>query len=68
MAAAGLPANAVMVEIGLHNEDQVEIVRGLSEGQEVLLPEIRRPLNNTTTTRQGAGMGVPIPGAGGIRR
>lgn len=59
--ARQLPENAVPVEIGLHNENQVEILKGLAEGQEVQLPVIKRPLNSQTAT-PGAGGGLPIPG------
>lgn len=64
-AAAGqreMPENAVPVEIGMHNENLVEIVRGLEAGQEVLLPEIKRPINNSGAAVPR--MGVPIPAGG----
>ncbi|MCR4441706.1 MAG: HlyD family efflux transporter periplasmic adaptor subunit [Peptococcaceae bacterium] len=54
-----LPENAVPVEIGLHNENMVEIVRGLEAGQEVLLPGAARTSNNSTGVPR---MGVPVPG------
>ncbi len=54
-----MPENAVPVEIGLHNENMVEIIRGLEAGQEVLLPEVKRPMNSSATAPR---MGVPLPG------
>jgi len=62
-----LPENAVPVEIGLHNESMVEIVRGLEAGQEVLLPGAARSSNSGTNTTAVPRMGVPVPGAGVAR-
>lgn len=62
MAAAALQGagNRVAVEVGLHNEDFIEILSGLQEGQEVVVP---------TTAAGGAGQnafGAGGFGAGGI--
>ena len=60
-------ANAVMreVELGINNESYVEIVSGLSEGEEVVLPP--RALGQNSTNRQtgGSQMGGAMPFMGG---
>jgi HlyD family secretion protein len=53
------------VQVGLYNEDNIEIISGLSEGDSVLLPEIKISIPNTKTSVTG--MGMPFQGSGQIR-
>jgi hypothetical protein len=53
------------VQVGLYNEDNIEIISGLSEGDSVLLPEIKISIPNTKTSVTG--MGMPFQGGGQIR-
>lgn len=48
-------ANAVpkMVEIGINNENSIEIVSGLNEGDEVILPPVVAASNNTSASSAG---------------
>ncbi|TLS49036.1 efflux RND transporter periplasmic adaptor subunit [Paenibacillus antri] len=54
-AAAG--QSRVFVEVGIHNEDSIEIVSGLAEGDEVIVP--------TTASASSAAPGA-VPGGFGI--
>lgn len=45
----------IAVEVGIHNESSIEIVSGLSEGDEVILPTVISS-GNATSPQQG-GMG-----------
>ncbi|WP_334073664.1 MULTISPECIES: efflux RND transporter periplasmic adaptor subunit [Paenibacillus] len=74
---AGAPANGNMkeIEVGAHNETLIEIVSGLNEGDEVVIPTVRSS-GNSTANQQGAipagGMegfgngGGQMPGGGGM--
>lgn len=67
----GASANGRMkeVEVGAHNETRIEIVSGLNEGDEVVIPTVR-PSGSSTANEQAvpAGMGgfgsggAPMPG------
>ncbi len=50
------------IEVGIHNEDYIEIVSGLSEGDVVILP---MTVGSTTTNQQTQG-GIRGAGVGGI--
>jgi HlyD family secretion protein len=51
------------IEVGLSDEDYIEVVSGLNEGDEVLLPPV---YPSTTNTQTNAG-GSPFGGMGGGR-
>jgi HlyD family secretion protein len=53
------------VQVGLYNEDNIEIISGLSEGDSVLLPEIK--LSTPNTKASVSGMGMPFQGGAQIR-
>ncbi len=53
---------AVIVETGVTSDDYVEIISGLSEGQEVYV----RDTATSTTTQMGMGGGMPGGGGGGM--
>jgi HlyD family secretion protein len=57
----------VPVEVGINNEDNIEIVSGLKEGDLVILPTVVSSGSKTNTQQGGiSGIGgVSIPGAGG---
>jgi HlyD family secretion protein len=71
----------VAVEVGIHNESNIEIVSGLSEGDEVIIPTVVSTGSTSTTTQQtqmgggmsgfstggftGGGTGGPPSGTGG---
>ncbi len=67
MAAAGMQSgvNRVEVEVGIHNEDFIEIVSGLQEGQEVIVPTTVAS-NTNQNTFGGGGFGGGGFGGGGI--
>lgn len=52
----------VEVEVGINNETYIEIVRGLNEGDQVILPQI--VASQTQTQRSNGGM-FPMGGLGG---
>ena len=52
------------VETGIANSDNIEIISGLNEGDEVLVPATASTKTSTTTQGFGAG-GGGFPGAGG---
>jgi len=53
------------VVVGINNEDNIEIISGLSEGEIVYLSSV--PSNNSETNRMpGSGGGMRFPGAGGL--
>jgi len=68
-AAAG--QTRVFVEVGIHNEDSIEIVSGLSEGDRVILPTTAAASGTTAGPQAGFGVGgfgggvVGIPGGFG---
>ena len=51
-----------IIKVGVHNEDYIEIVSGLTEGQSVVVPTV---LSSTTKTTGQQGFGA-IGGFGGI--
>lgn len=63
-AATGYYAGAtlVMVEVGKHNETYMEIISGLSESDQVVLPALTTTTGTKTTAQQS---GFSIPGMGG---
>jgi HlyD family secretion protein len=66
-AATGYYAGAtlVMVEVGEHNETYMEIVSGLSETDQVVLPALTTTTGTTgTTTTQQSGFSIPGMGGG----
>ncbi|QCT03541.1 efflux transporter [Paenibacillus algicola] len=62
MTAAAGQGMQVMVEVGVHNEDFIEIISGLNEGDLVQLPVTA---SSSAATPMNAGMGGLFPGAGG---
>ena len=54
----------VRVEVGIHNDSYMEIISGLNEGEEVVLPEITA---SSTTSSQGQNTGIEssLRGLGG---
>jgi HlyD family secretion protein len=58
-------ATLVMVEVGEHNETYMEIVSGLSENDQVVLPALTTTTGTTgTTTTQSSGFAIPGMGGG----
>ncbi|QHT59724.1 efflux RND transporter periplasmic adaptor subunit [Paenibacillus lycopersici] len=62
---AGTP---VMITVGTHNEDYIEVLSGLTEGESVILPTV---VSATSTKQQaggfgGAGFGGALGGGGGF--
>jgi HlyD family secretion protein len=56
----------VQVEIGINNEDNIEIISGLKEGDSVVLPTVVSSSTNSNAQTGFPGMGGGgIPGAGG---
>lgn len=57
--------NAIMkpVEVGINNDEYIEIISGLQEGEEVILPQLST--GTTQTTQQIGAGGFGIPGMGG---
>ncbi len=58
----GVGQTRVVVEVGIHNEDSIEILSGLSEGDEVILPT---PTAAAATEAGAARAGFGIGGFGG---
>ncbi|MEB3100062.1 efflux RND transporter periplasmic adaptor subunit [Ferviditalea candida] len=59
------PRNVREVQVGIHNESYIEIVSGLKEGDEVILPMVAGSSSANSNVR-GAGFGGPgIGGFGG---
>jgi HlyD family secretion protein len=60
-------ANAVMkpVEIGIHNDEYIEIVSGLNEGDTVILPPLAASSSTSQQTGNNAMGGVRFPMGGG---
>jgi HlyD family secretion protein len=58
--------NRVEIEVGLHNENYVEVVSGLNEGDVVLVPQ-KSTVTGSESNRPGRVMmpGGPPPGGGG---
>lgn len=56
----------VAVETGIHNESSIEIVSGLSEGDEVILPTVISSGNTTSPQQGGMGGGMGGFGSGGM--
>jgi HlyD family secretion protein len=57
----------VAVEVGINNEDNIEIISGLKEGDAVVLPTVARSSStNPQAGFPGLGGGV-IPGGGGFQ-
>lgn len=67
MAAAGMQSGVkrVAVEVGIHNEDFIEIVSGLQEGQEVVVPTAAAG-SSSQNAFGGAGFGAGGFGGGGF--
>ncbi|MFA5527677.1 MAG: HlyD family efflux transporter periplasmic adaptor subunit [Peptostreptococcales bacterium] len=57
-------ASYVQVELGLNDESYIEITKGLSEKDVVLVPAVKTQTGNATAPSQGQGAGM-MPGAGG---
>ncbi|MBB3112973.1 HlyD family secretion protein [Paenibacillus phyllosphaerae] len=55
--AGGGRANMQFIEVGLHNEDYIEIVSGLSEGDSVVVPTVVSSSSSSEQQMQG-GMGM----------
>ncbi len=67
-AATGYYAGAtlVMVEVGVHNETYMEIVSGLSESDQVVLPALTASTSSgTAASTQRSGFSIPGMGGGG---
>lgn len=60
--------NAMMkqVEIGTNNDTTIEIVSGLNEGDEVVLPPLSQSSSTTTTNKNSSPFGGGMPGMGGF--
>ena len=59
--ASRLPSNAVIVEVGINNDSFVEILSGLEEGMEVIIPASNATsgrMNVMTFGGPGGGMAV----------
>lgn len=54
----------VAVEVGIHDESSIEIVSGLSEGDEVIIPTVISTKNSSETQTQAGGMGSGFGGGG----
>jgi hypothetical protein len=54
----------VVVEVGLSDDNQVEIKSGLSAGARVLIPTAKR----SATSGAGSTRGASVPGAAGMGR
>lgn len=62
-------AKYVQIEMGLNDESNIEVTKGLSEGDVVLVPVVKSTVTDTTSTTQstqmGGGMGGGTPPSGG---
>ncbi|HEX7057351.1 MAG TPA: efflux RND transporter periplasmic adaptor subunit [Bacilli bacterium] len=65
--AAGA-GNIRPVEVGIHNEDFIEIVSGLREGDTVLLPAVAQTSANNNQQFQGGRPSFGFGGGGGFQR
>ncbi|MHA6531469.1 efflux RND transporter periplasmic adaptor subunit [Paenibacillus sp. BAC0078] len=54
----------VAVEVGIHDESSIEIVSGLSEGDEVIIPTVISTKTSSETQTQAGGMGGGFGGGG----
>ncbi|BBH21980.1 hypothetical protein Back11_33250 [Paenibacillus baekrokdamisoli] len=61
MTGGGVPQ---VIEVGIHNEDYIEVVSGLKEGDKVILPTVIS--SSSTTKQQGAAGGLGLGGLGGF--
>jgi HlyD family secretion protein len=64
-AFANYYKNVVMrpVEVGINNDEYIEIISGLKEGEEIILPMLT---TGTTQSTQQGGLGIPGMGGGGF--
>ncbi|WP_213590832.1 efflux RND transporter periplasmic adaptor subunit [Paenibacillus woosongensis] len=64
--SSGNPAGGLMqkVEVGVHDETRIEIVSGLQEGDEVVIPTVRRSASSNNQAGQQMMPGGSMPGAG----
>jgi HlyD family secretion protein len=53
------------VEIGIYNEEYIEVLSGVQEGEAVILPSTSTNQTNTQNQRNFNGGGIGIPGMGG---
>ncbi|HYE11303.1 MAG TPA: HlyD family efflux transporter periplasmic adaptor subunit [Patescibacteria group bacterium] len=53
------------VEIGINNEEYIEVLSGVQEGEAVILPSTSASQTNTQNQRNLNGGGIGIPGMGG---
>lgn len=59
-ASGGVPH---VIEVGIHNEDYIEVLSGLKEGDKVILPTVIAA--SSTTQQKGAAGAIGIGGLGG---
>lgn len=52
------------VEVGVHDETSIEVISGLQEGDEVVIPTIRRASSSNTQSEQRMMPGGSMPGGG----
>ena len=66
---AGYYDNAVLtpVELGINNDDYIEVISGLNEGDEVILPALAGPGENGTQMQNGMMRGFGFSPGGGSR-
>ncbi|MDF2889962.1 MAG: efflux transporter periplasmic adaptor subunit [Clostridia bacterium] len=53
------------MEIGINNEEYIEILSGVQEGEAVILPSTSTNQTNTQNQRNINGGGIAVPGMGG---
>lgn len=64
-APGGMGMEMVPVEVGIHNEDYIEIVSGLSEGDEIIYTSVSGASSQNAQQRGGmGGFGGGFPGGG----
>ncbi|AZN39874.1 efflux RND transporter periplasmic adaptor subunit [Paenibacillus albus] len=61
--ASRLGGTPTMIEVGIHNEDYIEVLSGLKEGDRVVVPTV---VTSTTNQQQGFGAGGFGGGFGGF--